>query len=202
MSLDLIIVLGTANPKKGLELKGLFRSLRMDLRTLADYPAVLSVEENGASFAANAVLKASGYAKQLGRWVLADDSGLIVDALGDEPGIHSARYAGPHATDTENNRLLLAKMTDLPFERRNARFVCCMALADPEGSLQAESEGSCRGRILFEPRGGGGFGYDPLFEIPEYHRTFAELGTHVKAYLSHRCRAARQMCEKMQILDL
>jgi XTP/dITP diphosphohydrolase len=202
MSPDPIIVLGTANLKKGLELKGLFRPLRIDLQTLADYPPVLPVEENGDSFTANAALKASGYAKQLGQWVLADDSGLIVDALGDEPGIHSARYAGPHATDVENNRLLLAKMTDLPLGRRTARFVCCMALADTEGSLQAESEGTCRGRILFESRGSGGFGYDPLFEIPEYHRTFAELGTHVKAYLSHRCRAARKMCEKIQILDL
>ncbi|MBN2578732.1 MAG: RdgB/HAM1 family non-canonical purine NTP pyrophosphatase [Pirellulales bacterium] len=197
MNQNSIIVLGTANRKKGEELRDLFRPLGVEIQTLADYPAVPPVEENGSTFAANAALKASGYARQLGRWVLADDSGLIVDALGDEPGVYSARYAGPEASDADNNRLLLTKLADLPPDRRTARFVCSMALADPQGALQAESEETCRGQILYEPRGSGGFGYDPLFEIPEYHRTFAELGTHVKAYLSHRSRAAWRMLSRL-----
>jgi XTP/dITP diphosphohydrolase len=200
MNQNRIIVLGTANRKKGLELSDLFRTLPMEIRTLADYPPMPPIVENGSTFAANAVLKASGYARQLGRWVLADDSGLVVDALGDEPGVHSARYAGCQATDADNNHVLLAKLADFPPDRRAARFVCHMALADAEGVIRAESDGTCRGRILDEPRGDGGFGYDPLFEIPEYHRTFAELGVHVKAYLSHRARAALRMKDILAML--
>jgi XTP/dITP diphosphohydrolase len=198
MNPNFLIVLGTANRKKGQELCDLFRPLGVDIRTLADYPAIRPVEENGTSFAANATLKASGYARQIAQWVLADDSGLIVDALGDQPGVLSARYAGPRAADQDNNRLLLDNLRNRPLQQRSARFVCCMTLADPEGAIRAECEGLCRGRIVFEPRGRGGFGYDPLFEIPEYHRTFAELGVHVKAYLSHRARTAEKMMEKIR----
>jgi XTP/dITP diphosphohydrolase len=186
-----LLVLGTANRKKGIELAELFAPIGLNVRTLADFPNAIQVEESGATFAENGDLKASRQAAHLRHWVLADDSGLVVDALGGAPGVISARFSGPHATDEGNNRLLLQKLGDLPIEQRTARFVCCMALADPSGAVRARSEGVCRGRILFEPRGRQGFGYDPLFEVVEYHRTFAELGIAVKSCLSHRARAAR-----------
>jgi XTP/dITP diphosphohydrolase len=197
-----MLVLGTANRKKGIELADLVRPVGVEVRTLADFPGDFSVEENGDTFAANARLKAAGYARLLGRWVLADDSGLDVDLLGNRPGVFSARYSGPDATDESNNRLLLGELGDTPLERRAARFVCHVALADPSGKIYAESDASCRGRILFAPRGCNGFGYDPLFEIVEYHRTFAELGLRAKAVLSHRARAtARIIPALMQIAD-
>jgi XTP/dITP diphosphohydrolase len=188
-----LLVLGTANRKKGLELADLFVPLGLEVRTLADFGPLSTVAENGDTFAENARLKASGYARALGRWVLADDSGLAVDVLDGAPGVFSARYSGPEATDVRNNQRLLQELADVPLDRRSARFLCHMALADPEGLVRAQSEGFCRGRILFEPRGPHGFGYDPLFEVVEYHRTFAELGTVVKAVLSHRARAAAAM---------
>jgi XTP/dITP diphosphohydrolase len=197
-----MLVIGTANRKKGGELAELFQNVGVELKTLADFPHVIAVPEDGETFAANAVLKATGYARQLRHWVLADDSGLLVDVLQGEPGVLSARYAGEDGTDEDNNRLLLKRLGDLPVERRWARFVCHMALADPQGRIQAESEASCRGRILFEPRGHNGFGYDPLFEIVEYHRSFAEFGPLVKKCLSHRARAARLLIPRlMELVD-
>lgn len=188
-----LLVLGTGNRKKGQELVELFRPWGLEVQTLADYPQAISVAEVGETFAANAALKATEQAQHLGRWVLGEDSGLMVDALGGAPGVFSARYSGPNATDETNNRLLLANLGQTPLERRAARYVCHMTLSDPTGTIRAESEASCRGRILFAPKGSHGFGYDPLFEIVEYHRTFAELGAVVKACVSHRARAARQL---------
>ncbi len=197
-----MLVLGTANRKKGIELADLVRPAGVEVATLADFPGDLSVEESGETFAANARLKAAGYARLLGRWVLADDSGLEVDLLGGRPGVFSARYAGFDASDESNNRLLLGELADAPIERRTARFVCHIAVADPTGEIRGESDASCRGRILFEPRGEDGFGYDPLFEIVEYHRTFAELGLRAKSVLSHRARAAARIIPAlMQIAD-
>jgi len=197
-----MLVLGTANRKKGIELADLIRPVGVEVRTLADFPGGFEVKEDGDTFAANARLKAAGYARRLGQWVLADDSGLEVDVLGNRPGVFSARYSGPDATDESNNRLLLTQLGDTPLEQRAARFVCHIAVADPSGEIHAESDASCRGRILFEPRGCDGFGYDPLFEIVEYHRTFAEFGLRVKAVLSHRARAAcRVIPALMQLAD-
>jgi XTP/dITP diphosphohydrolase len=197
-----MLVLGTANRKKSIELADLFRPVGVELRTLADFPGDFQVAEDGDTFAANARLKAAGYARLLGRWVLADDSGLEVDALGGRPGVFSARYAGPDATDAANNHLLLTQLADTPLEERTGRFVCHIALADPSGTILAESRAACRGRILFEPRGHDGFGYDPLFEIVEYHRTFAEFGLRVKAVLSHRARAASRLIPQLtQLAD-
>jgi len=165
--------------------------LGIEVRTLADFPDAGEVEEHGDTFAANAALKAGGYAARIGRWVLADDSGLAVDALEGRPGVYSARYAGANATDEDNNRLLLEELQGMPPERRTAHYVCRLALADPTGAIRATTEDYCHGRILTEPRGAHGFGYDPLFEIVEYRKTFGELDPVVKACLSHRARAIR-----------
>jgi XTP/dITP diphosphohydrolase len=197
-----LLVVGTANRKKGRELADLFTPLGLDLQTLADFPNPLVVDESGRSFAENAVLKAAQQARHLDRWVLADDSGLLVDALGGEPGVRSARYSGPEAADASNNRLLLANLAGVPPARRGARFVCHIALADPSGAIRAESEAWCCGRIRLEAEGAGGFGYDPLFEILEYHRTLGSLSPIVKAALSHRARAVRAIVPQMlRLLD-
>jgi XTP/dITP diphosphohydrolase len=196
------LVIGTANRKKGVELEDLFSNVGVKLLILADFPPLPPVKEDGDTFAANAILKAASYAKLLQKWVLADDSGLAVDALSGEPGVFSARYAGPEATDEQNNQLLLEKIANLPPDKRMAQFVCHIALADPTGTIRAESEAFCRGRLLYEPHGEHGFGYDPLFEILEYHRSFAELGLTVKYCLSHRSRAARRIIpELMKLVD-
>jgi XTP/dITP diphosphohydrolase len=187
------LVVGTGNRAKGRELAELLAPVGLELATLVDFPQAIHVVESGDTFAANAGLKATQQARHLGRWVLADDSGLAVDALAGAPGVLSARFSGPAATDASNNRLLLERLASLPPAERMARFVCHMALADPSGVVRAESEGSCRGRIILAPRGTHGFGFDPLFEILEYHRTFGELGLAVKSCLSHRARAARRL---------
>jgi XTP/dITP diphosphohydrolase len=192
-----ILVIGTNNRKKGAELAELLAPRGFSVVTLDDVPDAIEVVEDGDSFAANAGLKASQQAIHLGRWVLADDSGLAVDALGGAPGVFSARFAGPNATDDANNLYLLEKLSDTPLEKRTAHYVCHVAVADPTGTIRAESHDICRGRIRFEPTGTNGFGYDPLFEVVEYHRTFGELGPHVKQALSHRSRALRAIVPKL-----
>ena len=169
----------------------------LELRTLADYPQAIDVVEDGDTFAANAALKATQQARHLGQWVLADDSGLMVDALDGAPGVLSARYSGPAATDAGNNQKLLEALRDVPRESADAQFVCHICVADPSGAVRGESAASCRGRILFAPSGSGGFGYDPLFEIVEYHRSFGELSPLVKSHLSHRARAAARIVPRL-----
>ncbi|MGA2033771.1 MAG: non-canonical purine NTP pyrophosphatase [Thermoguttaceae bacterium] len=192
-----MLVIGTANRKKGLELAQLFAPARLELRTLADFPEPLEVVEDGDTFAANAALKAVAQARHLGQWVAADDSGLAVDVLHGAPGVFSARYAGPEATDALNNARLLDELRDVPLEQRMARFVCHIVLADPSGAIRGESEASCRGRMLFAPQGTHGFGYDPLFEVVEYHRSFGLLSPLVKSHLSHRARAAARLLPRI-----
>jgi XTP/dITP diphosphohydrolase len=194
------LVIGTHNGKKGLELAELLAPRGFRVSTLADFPIVIEVVEDGDTFAANAALKASQQARHLGRWVLADDSGLAVDALGGRPGVYSARFAGPDATDDDNNRDLLAQLGDTPLEKRTAHYVCHVAVADPSGAIRATTEDICRGRIRFQPAGTNGFGYDPLFEIIEYHRTFGELGPTVKQVLSHRSRALRAILPQLEAI--
>jgi XTP/dITP diphosphohydrolase len=194
---SLILVLGSRNLKKCREMAELIappwdpnpRLDRLEIHSLAAFPDVPEVVEDADTFAGNARKKASEMAKALGVWVVADDSGLTVDALGGAPGVYSARYAGEPSDDEANNRKLLAAVADVPDERRGAAFRCCLALADPSGAIRLEAEGACRGRLTREPRGPGGFGYDPLFLIPEYHKTFGELSALVKHQLSHRARA-------------
>jgi len=176
----------------------LLAPLGLRIATLGEFPTALEVEERGQSFGENAGLKATVQAKHLGQWVLGEDSGLVVDALDGGPGIYSARYSGPRASDESNNRRLLEELGDTPLKKRGAHYVCHMTVSDPQGNVRAESEGHCHGRITFEPRGSGGFGYDPLFELIEYHRTFGELGGSVKSVLSHRARAMRRLLPQLQ----
>jgi len=187
------LVIGSRNKKKLLELQGLLGDLPVDLTDLSPWPDVPDVEETGQTFDENARLKAIGYAKAIGEWVLAEDSGLVVPALKGRPGVYSARYAGTHGDDAANNRKLLAELAPLPDDRRAAYYVCVAALASPDGEVTAVAEGRCHGMIIREPRGTGGFGYDPLFEIVEYHQTFGELSLRVKQALSHRARAVVQL---------
>jgi XTP/dITP diphosphohydrolase len=192
-----LLVLGTHNRKKGLELVELVQPLGCEVKTLADFPAAIEVVEDGGTFAINAALKATQQAVHLGQWVLAEDSGLAVDGLGGRPGVYSARYAGDKATDQENNDKLLEELGDLPLEKRTAHYVCHATLADPTGQVRTEAEDTCGGRILFHAQGSHGFGYDPVFEILEYHRTFGQLGPAVKGLLSHRSRALRRLVPEL-----
>ena len=201
-----LLVLGTTNRKKARELVELFapadyESPSLELRTLADFPDAIDVVEDGETFAENAALKATQQARHLGHWVLAEDSGLMVDALGGAPGVYSARYSGPDATDQSNNQLLLQQLGDTPLQQRTARYVCHMTVSDPSGTIHAQSEACCRGRILTKPQGTHGFGYDPLFEVIEYHRSFGLLGSAVKSCLSHRARAAGQLLPQLFTLS-
>jgi len=187
------LVIGSRNTKKLLELQDLLGDLGIDLLELSGWPDIPDAEETGQTFEENARLKATAYAKATGEWVLAEDSGLVVPALKGRPGVYSARYAGTHGDDAANNRKLLAELAPLPDERRAAYYVCVAALAGPDGEVRAVAEGRCHGLIIKEPRGTGGFGYDPLFLVPEYHRTFGELSLRVKQALSHRARAVVQL---------
>jgi len=175
MTAHATILLGTTSSGKLRELRRLIEPLGIVCRSLADEPRAVTVEETGDTFAENAALKATGQARACGSWVLAEDSGLCVPALGNAPGVRSARFAGEHADDAANSALLLER------------------LADSEGAIVATASGTCGGRIAESPAGAGGFGYDPLFVVHEYHRTFGEIVPAVKAVISHRARALRAL---------
>jgi XTP/dITP diphosphohydrolase len=188
-----ILVLGTTNAGKKRELTPLLEPYGISCRSLADFPMALEVDETGTTFAANAALKASQQARVLGQWVLGEDSGLVVDALEGAPGIYSARFSGPAATAAANNALLLEQLAGIPGPARTAHYACHAALADPTGTIRATGSGRCCGRITEAASGAGGFGYDPYFMVPEYHRTFGQLAPAVKALISHRGRAIRAL---------
>jgi XTP/dITP diphosphohydrolase len=192
--------MGTRNRKKLGELLHLLTPLGIELRSLDDYPTACEVEETGTTFAENAALKAVVQAQHLGEWVLGEDSGLSVDALGGEPGVYSARFSAPDPTDEKNNSLLLERLRDMPLEQRTAHYTCHATLSDPQGRIVADVEAYCPGRIRFERVGSGGFGYDPLFEVVEYGRTFGELPVEVKAEISHRAQAMRQLIPQLRQL--
>ena len=187
------LILGTTNAGKLRELIELLAPHGIACRSLTGLANAVTVEETGATFAENAALKATLQAQALGGWVLAEDSGLVVPALDGAPGIYSARFSGPNATDATNNALLLTKLGGMTGGRRAASYACHAALADPSGTVIATSSGVCGGFIAERAAGGGGFGYDPLFIVAEYHRTFGELSAAVKAVISHRARAMRGM---------
>ncbi|MEW4531042.1 XTP/dITP diphosphatase [Maioricimonas sp. JC845] len=187
------IVLASRNAKKLGELRELLAPGGLNVVSVGDFPDVPEVVEDGTTFAENAAKKATQTARYLQQWALGEDSGLMVDALDGAPGIYSARYSGPDATDERNNQKLIEALSGVPPHKRGAGYVCSIAVADPQGEVQLTVEQRCRGRISEEPRGTNGFGYDPYFLIPEYHRTFGELSPVVKRQLSHRGRALRQL---------
>ena len=192
------IVLSSRNKKKSLEVADLLRPAGFVVVPVTEFPNVDEVEEDGDTFAANAAKKATQVARQLGQWVIGEDSGLCVDALKGAPGIYSARYSGADATDDSNNSRLMEELKDIPPQKRGAGYVCSVALSNPNGEVRIAVEGTCRGRILQEPYGGGGFGYDPFFLIPEYHQTFGQLSLLVKQKLSHRARAFAKFIPLLQ----
>lgn len=186
-------VLATSNEHKRDEIAAIFDGMAVDgvtFDSLADYPAIPVAAEDGATFAENARIKAFQVSRATGGWALADDSGLVVDALGGRPGIHSARYGGEGATDADKIAKLLDELAGVPDGDRRARFECRMALTHGD-TLHAESVGVCEGVIAAEPRGRHGFGYDPVMYLPDRGCTVAELTAAGKNAVSHRGRAAR-----------
>lgn len=192
----MLIVVGSRNRKKLeeiIEIIGDLQSEGLEFADLSQYPQAPEVVEDGTTFEENARKKAGELSKVLNQWVLGEDSGLVVPALHGRPGVQSARYSGKHGDEAANNAKLQAELAPLPDDRRAAYYVCTIALADPQGQIQAVVEGRCHGTITREFRGSGGFGYDPLFLIPEYHRTFGEMSARVKHAISHRARAFEQL---------
>jgi XTP/dITP diphosphohydrolase len=185
------LLIATHNRGKLIEYQEMFADLLFELVTLDDVGIRDDVAENGATFAENARVKALDYARASGLLTLADDSGLEVGALGGEPGVRSRRYAGENKSDAERIAFLLDKLRDVPPGKRAARFRCAIALATPDGKLW-EAEGTCEGKIAFEPRGKNGFGYDPIFEIAARGVRMAELSTAEKNKVSHRAHAAEK----------
>jgi XTP/dITP diphosphohydrolase len=190
------VVVASSNRGKVAEIAAALEALPVKVLSLDDVGAVADAEETGQTFEANAVLKATHYSLLTGKPCLADDSGLEVDALHGAPGVYSARYAGEGAGDAACNHKLLAELATVPPARRSARFRCVLAFVTPEGALLT-AEGSCEGQILCEPRGGGGFGYDPLFYVPSLGKTMAELSLPQKNAASHRGQALRNMTTKL-----
>ena len=191
------LLIATTNQNKLREYSAIFAGLPLELRTLQDLGITDDVEETGATFADNARLKAEYYTARSGLPALADDSGLEVHALDGEPGVRSARYAGPGKTDADRNALLLEKLANVPFHARLARFVCVIALALPDGTIEGV-EGTLPGVIDMAPRGSHGFGYDPLFYLLDENATLAELPPERKNQISHRANAARAAREVLE----
>ena len=187
------LVLGSRNKKKLREMIDLLGDLGLDLTDLTPYPHAPEVDETAGTFVGNATLKAVTQARALGEWVIGEDSGLVVPTLGGAPGVDSALYAGKHGDDAANNAKLLRELAPYSGDDRAAYYVSTAVLADPTGKVVASVEGRCHGLIATEYRGTGGFGYDPLFVVPEYGQTFGELPPEVKQKMSHRARAFEQL---------
>ena len=182
------LIVATKNKKKLQEIKDILKSLKLRISSLADYGINPRIIENGKSFKENAVKKAVKVACVTGCLSLGEDSGLCVEALDGAPGIYSARFSGKNKDDSRNNAKLLKLLKGLPLKKRKAHYVCAVALADKDG-LIGIVEGKCNGLIGFELKGRYGFGYDPLFVIPKFNKTFAELGEGIKHKMSHRYHA-------------
>jgi XTP/dITP diphosphohydrolase len=191
--MEKILVVATSNPGKLLEMQAYLTDLDLELQLK---PEELEIEETGKTFSENACIKASQVAKALGKWAIADDSGLEVDALEGAPGIYSARYGKSDQDRIE--RLLFELGNEL---NRDARFVCAIAIASPDGSIVLQTEGICPGEILHSARGNNGFGYDPVFYVPEQKMTFAEMTPELKKSLSHRGKAFQSLLPQLKKLD-
>lgn len=186
-----VLVIATHNKGKLEEFKELMKDIPVEIKCLDDYPQMVEPEETGRTFAANAKIKASYYAKHVNEFCIADDSGLEVKALDGAPGVYSARFAGEKATDEENNEKLLMQMK---FQlKRTCRFRCALAISNPEGQIIAETDGICDGMLLHEPLGENGFGYDPLFWSTELHMGLGEAPEEEKNKISHRGKAVKSL---------
>ena len=185
------LLIATRNPGKVREVESLLGAYPLRLLNLAEFPATRDVEETGTTFAENAAIKARAYAAQTGCWTLADDSGLEVDALGGAPGVYSARYGGTGLSDAARIERLLEALSNTSDTERRARFISVIAIADTKGNIAELFTGSCEGRIAHEPRGSGGFGYDPVFVPEGYEKSFGELPSEIKQSISHRARALK-----------
>lgn len=179
-------------------LDGFLDGWQVEWLTLDDAGIAADVEETGQTFEENAVLKAQAYAVETGLITLADDSGLVIDALNGAPGVYTARYGGPGLTIPQRYQLVLTQMADVPWEERTARFVCSLAVAGPDGTLLATAEGVCEGMVAWEPVGDQGFGYDPIFYFPDHSLTMAQLPPDEKHQISHRGRALRAIRPLLQ----
>lgn len=194
------LVIASHNVHKIREMRGMLAKFaHLDITSLLNYPDYVPVEETGDSFEANARLKAEDAARVLKKWVISDDSGLVVPALGGAPGVRSKRYAGEKATDSENRVKLLQAMQGMSDLKRAAFFECCLALANPEGIVKFV-RGLCEGYIIEEERGKNGFGYDSLFVKHDYDKTFAELDESTKDRISHRSKAFEKMSPSLEAL--
>ena len=186
------VVIATRNSGKLREIRQILAPLGLRVLSLQDFPEIPEILEDGQTFVENAVKKATAVARRTGRVAIADDSGLAVDALDGRPGVFSSRYAGEGATDPDRYRKLLQEMAGVPPGQRGAAFICAMAAASPEGNVEFV-EGKCRGEIASSPRGTQGFGYDPVFFVPELGRTMAEVEPEAKNRISHRARALERL---------
>lgn len=195
------LLIATTNRGKVAEYASLLQGLDLELVTLDQAGISQEAREDYNTFAENARSKAGFYAGLSGLLTLADDSGLEVDALGGEPGVRSSRYAGDNASDQDRVNFLRDKLRDVPMDRRQARFKCVIAICGP-GSYMQMVEGECEGLIAMEPRGDNGFGYDPIFFLPQYGKTIAEISTELKNEISHRGRAALKARDVLAGLNL
>jgi len=186
------VIIATKNAGKAREFEHIFASRGIVVRTLLDFPEIPEVEETGTTFEENAILKAEAVSQALNKMVIGDDSGLMVDALEGRPGIYSARYAGEPKNDQNNTDKVLSELQGVPEKKRSARFYCALAVAIPGQETRTVS-GSCEGRILEERRGTNGFGYDPVFYVPEKGVTMAELSADEKNSISHRANALKKL---------
>lgn len=194
------ILLASHNLHKIREFREMFRSLpHIELLSLLQFSDYQGPEETALTFKGNATLKAEHAAKHFNKWTLADDSGLIVPALNGEPGVHSARYAGPNKTDADNRVKLIANMKSLNAFERTAYYECCLTIASPDG-IKKSVEGTCEGRIALEPRGSNGFGYDSIFIKTDYGKTFGELDDTIKNRISHRRKAFERLISLLETL--
>jgi XTP/dITP diphosphohydrolase len=191
------LLVATKNKKKLEEIKDILKGLKLNIISLADFPMTPRIVENGKTFRENAIKKAVKTARFTGQLTMGEDSGLCVDALGGKPGVYSARFSGKDKSDEKNNRKLLEVLKDLPATKRKAHYCCAVALADTHG-LIGVVEGKCYGIIGVAPKGRFGFGYDPLFIIPKYKKTFAQLGPRIKHKMSHRYRALEKTRKLLQ----
>lgn len=186
------LIVATGNPGKLQEMQAHLTGVAVNLELK---PEALEIEETGTTFEENAGLKATSIAKAMGQWAIADDSGLAVEALGGAPGLYSARYG---SSDRDRIARLLRELGEA--ENRQAQFICVVAIARPDGSIAIASEGICEGEILYTPRGSGGFGYDPIFYVPQHDKTFAEMSPELKRKISHRGKAFQTLLPQLQNL--